>query len=575
MVRSQRRTLTVRAAIYTRKSSEEGLEQGFNSLDAQREACEAFVQSQKQEGWVALATHYDDGGVSGGSMKRPALERLLVDIAAGTIDTVVVYKVDRLTRSLGDFAKMVELFDRHQIAFVAVTQQFNTTSSMGRLTLNMLLSFAQFEREVTAERIRDKIAASKKKGLWMGGIPPLGYDVKDEKLVVNDVEAETIRHIYRRYVALGSVHALRDEMARDRVVSKRRRNRHGRETGGKPLARGALYLMLNNRLYRGEITHKGASYPGQHQPIIEAELWDQVQARLATNRVARKTGARAMQPSLLAGLVHDHQGNRLIPTHANKNGTRYRYYVSQPLIKQRRSRTVDGGWRLPAGDLERLVEGRLTAFLTNEAEVFDAIETAIDDIGHQMRIIEEAGTLAGRWPKLDPSVKRATLQSLVHRIEVGRDDVVIQLRPTYLASIVDPDHDLMASCVATRDDEPILSLTIAARLERAGMAKALTVDGITQERQPDRSLLRLLAQASRYRDIVMQGQGRTIKALAAEAGVGSSYFTRVFRLSFLAPDITNAILQGRHPAKLTAKRLSLDIKLDPDWTEQKKQLNIG
>jgi site-specific DNA recombinase len=279
--RTDDRKVQIRCAIYTRKSSEEGLEQDFNSLDAQRESCEAFIRSQKHEGWVCLSELYDDGGISGATMERPALKRLLADIEADRIDAVVVYKVDRLTRSLNDFAKIVEVFDRQAVSFVSVTQQFNTTTSMGRLTLNMLLSFAQFEREVTGERIRDKIAASKKKGMWMGGLPALGYDVKDRKLLVNEREAETVRHIYRRYAALGSVFALKEELDHDGVVSKARVDKYGRRTGGMPLARGALYLMLQNHVYRGEIVHKDNSYPGEHEPIIDQALWDEVQRRLA------------------------------------------------------------------------------------------------------------------------------------------------------------------------------------------------------------------------------------------------------------------------------------------------------
>src|SRR5579862_14785 len=252
---------SIRCAIYTRKSSEEGLEQSFNSLDAQREACQSYILSQRQEGWRALEAHYDDGGYSGGSMERPGLQQLLADIDAKKVDTVVVYKVDRLTRSLADFAKMVEAFDARGVSFVSVTQQFNTTSSMGRLTLNVLLSFAQFEREVTGERIRDKIAASKRKGMWMGGMPPLGYEVRDHKLVVVPREAETVRHIFRRYVALGSVRLLKEELAAHGVVSKQRPISSGRSWGGKPLARGALYLMLQNRIYRGDIVHKDQAYP--------------------------------------------------------------------------------------------------------------------------------------------------------------------------------------------------------------------------------------------------------------------------------------------------------------------------
>jgi len=289
---------------------------------------------------------------------------------------VVVYKVDRLTRSLNDFAKIVEVFDRHRVSFVAVTQQFNTTSSMGRLTLNMLLSFAQFEREVTGERIRDKIAASKRKGLWMGGLPPLGYDARDRKLVVNPAEAEAVRHIYCRYAALASVRDLKDELDRDGIVSKARVDRFGRATGGKPLARGALYLMLQNRIYRGEIVHKDASYRGEHEAIIDAALWEKVQGQLAANRVDRATGATAREPSLLAGLLFDETGERMTPTHANKRGTRYRYYVSRALVRDGR-REVPGGRRVPARDLEGIVEDRLRQFLANQTELFTAIETEV------------------------------------------------------------------------------------------------------------------------------------------------------------------------------------------------------
>ena len=342
----------IRCAIYTRKSSEDGLEQEFNSLDAQREACEAYIKSQKSAGWAALPDMYDDGGISGGTMERPALQRLLAEIGAGRVDTVVVYKVDRLTRSLNDFAKIVDAFDAKGVSFVSVTQQFNTTTSMGRLTLNMLLSFAQFEREVTGERIRDKIAASKQKGMWMGGLPPLGYDVQDRKLVVNATEADTVRHIFRRYAELKSVLALKEELDADGIVSKARLDRFGNAKGGVPIARGALYLMLQNRIYRGEIVHKKNSYPGQHEPIIDEALWNGVQSALSENRVERVTRSTAAAPSLLAGLVYDDSGERMSPTHANKKGTRYRYYVSQSLIKRSRPQATGSACRVPAAELE-------------------------------------------------------------------------------------------------------------------------------------------------------------------------------------------------------------------------------
>src|SRR5579862_2096596 len=277
---SVERKSVVRCAIYTRKSSEEGLEQSFNSLDAQREACEAFITSQRQEGWRALAAHYDDGGFSGGNMDRPALKRLLEDVEAHKVDTIVVYKVDRLTRSLADFAKIVEAFDARGVSFVSVTQQFNTTSSMGRLTLNVLLSFAQFEREVTGERIRDKIAASKKKGIWMGGFVPLGYDLKDRKLLINPSEAEIVRRIFRRYVALGSVRRLKEELDRNGILSKARTGKMAERCGGRPFSRGALYQLLSNPLYIGEIRHNGVNNAGQHKAIIDADLWARTQAQL-------------------------------------------------------------------------------------------------------------------------------------------------------------------------------------------------------------------------------------------------------------------------------------------------------
>ena len=370
---SRRSARRMRCAIYTRKSSEEGLEQAFNSLDAQREACAAFILSQKHEGWTVLPTLYDDGGFSGGTMDRPALQRLLGDIGAGKVDVVVVYKIDRLTRSLFDFAKIVEAFDARGVSFVSITQQFNTTTSMGRLTLNVLLSFAQFEREVAGERIRDKIAASKKKGMWMGGLPSLGYDVQNRKLVVNEEEALTVLHIFRRYVQLRSVRALQAELDAAGIRSKRRTLADGTPYGGQKLSRGALYLMLQNRIYRGEITHKGNAYPGEHPAIVDKALWDQVQAILAENRVNRATGSDAKHPSLLVGLAFDENGERLTPSHAVKKGTRYRYYVSTSLITGA-AKDRSKGRRIPAANLETLVITRLRTLLADQGAILDAIQ---------------------------------------------------------------------------------------------------------------------------------------------------------------------------------------------------------
>src|SRR5215470_8028322 len=357
-----RRNGSVRCAIYTRKSSEEGLEQEFNSLQAQREACEAFINSQRHEGWVCLPAVYDDGGFSGATMDRPALQRLLDDITAARVDIVVVYKIDRLTRSLADFAKIVEILDVRRASFVSVTQQFNTTTSMGRLTLNVLLSFAQFEREVIGERIRDKITASKRKGMWMGGVPPLGYRAEDRKLVVVDSEAETVRSIFRRYAELGSVRLLKQELEARGIKSKSWTSASGRVIGGKPFSRGALYLLLQNRIYRGEIVHNERSHPGEHVPIIDPPLWNAVQAQLTGHGADRKLATRTGQPSLLAGLLFDHDGNRMTPSHAVKNGMRYRYYVSRPLITKDQTESSTG-LRIPAAEIEQLVTSRLRRWL--------------------------------------------------------------------------------------------------------------------------------------------------------------------------------------------------------------------
>src|SRR5436190_1023747 len=327
-----RRNGTIRCAIYTRKSSEEGLEQEFNSLQAQREACEAFIESQRQEGWVCLRAAYDDGGFSGVRMDRPALPQLLADLTAGRVDTIVVYKIDRLTRSLADFAKIVEILDATGASFVSVTQQFNTTTPMGRLALNVLFFFAQFERAVIGDGIRDKMAASKKKGMWMGGVPPLGYRAQVGKLIVVDSEAEIVRFIYRRYAELGSVRLLRDELEARSIRSKLRTSASGRISGGKPFARGALYLMLQNRIYRGEIVHNKQSYLGEHEPIIDQPLWDAVQAQLASNAAQHNDGGKTRPPSLLVGIPVDGDGNRMTPSHARKEGTRHHDYVSRALI---------------------------------------------------------------------------------------------------------------------------------------------------------------------------------------------------------------------------------------------------
>ena len=566
----------IRCAIYTRKSHTEGLDQDFNSLDAQREACEAYITSQKHEGWRAIPSLYDDGGISGATMDRPALQRLLADIRAGSVDVIVVYKVDRLTRALSDFAKIVEIFDERGVSFVSVTQQFNTTSSMGRLTLNMLLSFAQFEREVTGERIRDKIEASKKKGMWMGGVPPLGYACIDRKLVVIEDEAATVRHIFRRYAELGSVASLKDVLNATGIVSKVRINAAGRQSGGKPFARGALYHLLGNRIYLGEIVHKGNSYPGEHDAIVDQELWDRVEARLAANRVERQGGRTAQAPSLLAGLIFDDQGHRMTPTHAVKKGKRYRYYVSRPLIAGRRA-DAPAGRRVPAGEIEHLISGRLRQAFADQTFVLDPIRDHTSDLAEQKNLLEQSNEVAQAWPDLATADIRRMLLILVMRIDVRSERIDIRIRPKGIVQAIRRDEAAPLSKLDGAEQADAVTLRVPARLKRAGMETKMVVDGPQGNRQkqkPDRSLIRIIVHAMDFRDRVMKGRGHSIREIAEEAGVTRSYFTRVLRLTYLAPDIIQAILSGTQPPDLSAAKLTAASRLPLTWPEQSELLGF-
>ena len=564
-----RRGGTVRCAIYTRKSSEEGLEQEFNSLQAQREACEAFIASQRHEGWVCVRADYDDGGFSGATMDRPALRRLLADVAAGRVDTVVVYKIDRLTRSLADFAKIVEILDARGASFVSVTQQFNTTTSMGRLTLNILLSFAQFEREVIGERIRDKIAASKRKGMWMGGIPPLGYRAQDGKLVAIESEAEIVRIIFRRYAALGSVRLLKDELEARGIKSKSWTSASGHLIGGKPFSRGALYLMLQNRLHRGEIVHRGRYYPGEHTPIIDKPLWDAVQAQLATNTAERNSGSRTPQPSLLAGILFDGDGNRMTPTRATKKGTRYRYYVSRPLITADKT---DGSaaLRIPAGEIEQAVTNRMQQWLVDPGRVYQAIRLA--DPSAQRRLIARAAEIGKSWSELLATRQRAFLTTLIERIDVGSDRIDIHFRPTRLQMLL----DIAAPPLSSATDE-IQILSVPIELRRSGQEIKMLIEGTDPfaTAKPDTRLIKLLIRARRFNTSLARSDGVPFSELAKQEGVSPSYFTRLLRLSYLAPDITQAILDGCQPRDLTTDKLLAHSRLPLTWHEQRTVLGFA
>ena len=526
---------------------------------------------------VRTAVHnmYDDGGFSGATMERPAFQRLLADVSAGKIDVVVVYKVDRLTRSLSDFAKIVDIFDKHAVSFVSVTQQFNTTSSMGRLTLNILLSFAQFEREVTGERIRDKIAASKKKGMWMGGLPALGYDVKERRLVVNSTEAETVRHIFRRYCELKSVRQLKQDLDGAGVVSKVRTAADGSRYGGQPLARGAIYLMLQNRIYRGEIVHKGKSYPGEHEAIVDEALWTKVQAILSANRVDRAEGATAKEPNLLTGILFDAHGGRMSPTHANKKGTRYRYYISRSLLEGS-ARAKSEGQRIPAIALESLVVRRIRDWLAHPAAVLQAAQHAASDAGTQKRLVEAARHFAAGEHEPGAQRLRTFVHATIVRVQVHVDRVDITL-----------DQDQVLRCLdETGESEPIdktqsevdrqvTTLSIPARLKRTGKELRIIVDGGSEPATPDTGLVRLLLRANTIRAKLLADRSLTFEDIAKSEGVVPSYATRLFRLTLLAPDIVSAILSGRHPPVLTARRLMDDTRLPLDWNEQRHSLGFS
>jgi site-specific DNA recombinase len=557
-----------RCAIYTRKSHEEGLEQNFNSLDAQREACEAFIISQKHEGWKMLPDYYDDGGISGATMERPALKQLLTDVAAGRVDAIIVYKVDRLTRSLSDFAKIVDVLDKYGSSFVSVTQQFNTTSSMGRLTLNVLLSFAQFEREVTAERIRDKIAASKKKGMWMGGNVPLGYDCVDKKLVVNETEATTVRYIYQRYAELGSVASLREVLKEAGIVSKIRVNKAGRQSGGGIFYRGALYHLLQNRLYLGDIVHKDLNYPGNHQAIVDQELWDQVQARLANNRIECQSGKSAKEPSLLAGLIFDDLGIRMTPSHAVKKGKRYRYYVSRSLINGPRA-DAPRGRRTPAGEIEQLVTKRICQMFQDEALILDTVTTHTNDLAEQKWLMANISDMAFKWPNKTPTEIRQLLLALIVRIDILTERVDIQIRPSALVQIACEKN---LTPLVTKG--PTITMSVVAKLKRTGMETKMIIEGARLKQKPDRSLVRLLVQAERYQYCSLKSRDKTISQLAEDEKVSRSYFVRILRLSYLAPDIVRAILTGTQPPELTAKKLAASSRLPLTWPEQRDLLRF-
>jgi len=529
----------LRCAIYTRKSSEEGLEQDFNSLHAQREACEAYITSQRHEGWVLHKDHYDDGGFSGGNIERPGLKKLLEDIAARKINIVIVYKVDRLTRSLADFAKIIEQFDQQGVSFVSVTQQFNTTSSMGRLTLNVLLSFAQFEREVTGERIRDKIAASKQKGMWMGGFVPLGYEVKERKLLIKHHEAETVRYIYRRYLELGCVRLLQKDIADCGI----------RSTNGNILSRGRLYKMLSNPIYIGQIRHKNICHPGQHEAIIDQALWNQMQQHMAGNRIGNKTHSRKTDPSPLAGKLFDVSGERLVPIHANKKGKRYRYYISQSLTTNPKEAAMSG-WRLPGQEMDKTIIQSVLAILNDQ----DAIATALRDAGIASQHLPAA------FKSASGADAGTIIEKFIERVELRPDGISLTLSLASLASVKDIPIKI------TRD--------IPMRLKRRGAEMRLVI-GNSSSAKMDPTLIKAIVRARGWFDELMSGRMTTLTGIASRDSIDLGTVSRMLNLAFLAPAIIESIIAGHQPADLTVEKLIKKVDLPLDWAEQKRLLGFA
>ncbi|TMP98868.1 MAG: recombinase family protein [Verrucomicrobia bacterium] len=519
----------VRCAIYTRVSTDQGLDQDFNSLDAQYEASQAYIRSQAHARWVLLRGKYDDGGFSGGDTDRPALQRLLEDVRAGRVDVIVGYKVDRLTRSLADFAKLVELFDKYNVSFVSVTQQFNTTTSMGRLTLNVLLSFAQFEREVTSERIRDKIAASKRKGLWVGGMVPLGYDTKDRRIAVNEPEADLVRTIFRRYLKLGSINLLVADLRKSGLATKTRTLKTGRTVGGIPFGRGMLAHILRNRFYVGEVVFKGEVLAGEQPAIVDRTLFDAVQAKL-TEQLNNHTTTRAKSDALLVGRIFDDRGNRMSPSHARKRGIKYRYYLSSVLLEGRPAHSGSIR-RIPAVEIETLV----------------------------IRSVREHLKQAGPTDEMD------LVTTYIERVEVQPDQLIIQLSQAETTNRPKKKnsnnliHFAWQKAATTRRREILLSGPTPPKDSRP----------IRSETRA--TLVASIARGRRWLDELTTDPIANVESIAKREGCSARKVNMTISLAFLAPDLVKAAIEGRLPRGMGVARL---CDLPAEWSRQRQMLGL-
>ncbi len=550
-----------RCAIYTRKSSEDGLEQEFNSLDAQREVCAAFIASQKIEGWVLVPDAYDDGGLSGGTLERPGLQRLMADIRSGKVDRIVVYKIDRLTRSLGDFAKIVEVLDEAGGSFVSVTQSFNTATSMGRLTLNMLLSFAQFEREVTAERIRDKIAASKKKGLWMGGNVPLGYEPDGRTLKVKEPDAQIIRTIYDLYKEHGTVREVKNQADRLGLKTAIRTLASGRFKGGKPFSFGHIYYILTNPVYAGRIRHKANVYPGQHSALIEPEYWDALQYQLMGRSVSDRLGKERgkgrrgrKQVSLLIGKLFDETGDRLTPSHTKSSkGHRLRYYVSNRLIRSKGAKDPSG-WRLPGPELETLVARLLCKHLSTPAVMANIVSDATTD--EITTIATQLSGITNSEPD-EQNEKHNQILQLPQNIQIAPGRIRITISENGLAEM------LGVGC--ERVSEEHLEIDAAFQHRKRGVETKLILADTANPR--DETLFKNITKAHHYFDLIRAG--KTYAEIAASEGVSKQRVHKLVDLAFLAPDVVRDVFAGSQPTGLTTEWL-LRHAIPALWDEQRE-----
>ncbi len=517
----------VRCAIYTRVSTDQGLEQDFNSLDAQYDASQAYIRSQAHAGWTMVRSKYDDGGFSGGNTDRPALQRLLEDVRAGKVDIIVVYKVDRLTRSLADFAKLVELFDQHGVSFVSVTQQFNTTTSMGRLTLNVLLSFAQFEREVTSERIRDKIGASKRKGLWVGGMVPLGYDTKDRKISVNNAEADRVRTIFRSYLKLGSLNPLMADLRKRGIVTKKRTLKTGQTVGGITFTPGPLAYLLRNRFYVGEVAFKGEVLAGEQPPIVDRDLFDAVQAKLSEQLNNHKV-SRTKSDALLIGRIFDDHGHRMTPSHARKRGTKYRYYISSALLQGQAGQagTIN---RIPAAEIEALVARSVRAHLSQSAEVED--KTLID--------------------------------SHVVRVEVQPDQLVIELAKTKSAGPRQKRSNVIKL--------PWQKTSSIRRREVLAPESGTPHDARPIRSENRATLVASIARGRRWLHELTADPTTNTESIAVREGCSLRKVNMTISLAFIAPDLVKAAIDGRLPHGMGVTRLR---DLPSEWSRQRQMLGL-